>query len=90
MPRCNRWPAPWVLGALLAPAAFAGDKPVVTPAPYEAPVAPKVVCKNESVVGTKIKRRTCRSETEIEGTRKASQEWLKDIQNEAVMQRKQG
>jgi hypothetical protein len=86
MPRRIRWPAFLFFVAFFAPAAFAADEPVQTPAPYETPVAPKVICKTEQAMGTKIKKKTCRTQAQADADRQASQVWLKKIQHEATLQ----
>lgn len=41
----------------------------------------KLVCTRERVVGTNVKKKTCRTQEEVDLLREASQQSLRDLQN---------
>ena len=54
----------------------------------EAAYTKRSVCKKETVVGTRISKTVCRTPAQTDEERAASQDFLKDVQQNATLQRK--
>ncbi len=68
-------------GAAIAPPAMAADSAPVTPSAQTQNTSDrsKVVCTRESVMGSNIKKKVCRTQVQIDDQREASQKVLDDL-----------
>ena len=71
-----------LMAAVAAPGIVFGEDEPPPPQAASADVKPgatKLICKKEKVLGSNIKKRTCRTQAQIDALRAASQEHMSEV-----------